>query len=69
MRGSLLFLPILLVLLSNSLGVFAQENKPGTLRGTVLNQQGEPVVGANVYVKETSDGVATDVEGRFELRL
>ena len=69
MRGSLLFLPILLVLLTNSLGVFAQENKPGTLRGTVLNQQGEPVVGANVYVKETSDGVATDVEGRFELRL
>lgn len=46
----------------------AQEEK-GTLRGTVLNGRGEPVVGANVFVKQTNNGVATDVDGRFEIDL
>ena len=35
--------------------------------GTVLDDKGEPLVGANVYWAGTTVGVATDVDGRFEL--
>ena len=35
--------------------------------GTVLDDKGEPLVGANVYWAGTTVGVATDIDGRFEL--
>ncbi len=35
--------------------------------GTVLDDKGEPLVGANVYWAGTTLGVATDVDGRFQL--
>lgn len=35
--------------------------------GTVLDDKGFPLVGANVYWEGTTVGVATDVDGRFEL--
>ena len=35
--------------------------------GTVLDDKGEPLVGANVYWAGTSVGVATDIDGRFQL--
>ena len=35
--------------------------------GTVLDDKGEPLVGANVYWAGTTVGVATDVDGRFQL--
>ena len=35
--------------------------------GTVLDDKGEPLVGANVYWAGTTIGVATDLDGRFEL--
>ena len=35
--------------------------------GTVLDDKGEPLVGANVYWAGTTIGVATDVDGRFQL--
>ena len=35
--------------------------------GIVLDDKGEPLVGANVYWAGTTVGVATDVEGRFQL--
>lgn len=47
----------------------AQNGGEGLIRGTVINPQGEPVVGANVFVKKVKTGVATDVEGRFEISL
>ncbi len=69
MKSILRILPLLVVIMVISgMSVKAQEGK-GTLRGKVINKQNEPVVGANVFVKETSEGVATDVEGRFELEL
>ena len=36
-------------------------------RGTVLDDKGEPLVGANVYWAGTTVGVATDIDGRFQL--
>ena len=35
--------------------------------GIVLDDKGEPLVGANVYWAGTSVGVATDIDGRFQL--
>ena len=35
--------------------------------GTVLDDKGEPLVGANVYWAGTTVGVATDIDGRFQL--
>jgi hypothetical protein len=38
-----------------------------TVSGTITDGQGEPVIGANVVVKGTSNGVITDVDGKFTL--
>ncbi len=57
---------ILLALLLIALPVMAQY---GTIQGTVMaNDSGEPLVGANVVLVNTSLGSATDSEGRFEIQ-
>ncbi|MEE4196966.1 MAG: TonB-dependent receptor [Bacteroidales bacterium] len=43
--------------------VYAQQ----TISGVVKNQQGEPLVGANVSIKETYRGTATNMNGEFKL--
>ena len=55
---------ILLVGLSLSAGAYAQQISVG---GIVKDQMGEPVIGANVLVKGTSNGVITDIDGKFAL--
>lgn len=40
-----------------------------TVKGTVKDAKGEPIPGASVIVKGTQSGVATDVDGRFEIRV
>ncbi len=37
------------------------------VRGTVVDENGEPAIGVNVQVKGTTQGVATDVNGKFTL--
>ena len=39
------------------------------VRGQVLDQQGQPIVGASVIVQGTTVGVSTDAQGRFELEV
>ena len=55
----------LLVGLFLSAGAYAQQI---SVRGIVKDQMGEPVIGANVLVKGTSNGVITDIDGKFERR-
>ena len=51
-----------LILLS---AVFAQT---GSIRGKVLDSTNDsPLIGANVVIKNTTKGSATDVEGKFEI--
>lgn len=38
-----------------------------TITGTVLDPQGETVIGANILVKGTTNGTITDVDGKFSL--
>ena len=44
-----------------AIGAFAQ-NK---VTGTVVDAQGEPIIGASVVVKGTSNGTVTDFDGKF----
>lgn len=48
-----------------SAGAFAQQI---SVKGTVKDQTGEPVIGANVLVKGTTNGVITDIDGKFVLQ-
>ncbi|MDH6305177.1 TonB-linked SusC/RagA family outer membrane protein [Parabacteroides sp. PF5-5] len=40
-----------------------------TITGTVTDEQGEPVIGANVVEKGTINGVITDMDGKFSLSV
>ena len=39
------------------------------LLGTVVDHTGEPVIGANVVVKGTTDGTITDIDGNFSMEI
>lgn len=47
-----------------SLGAFAQQQ---TVKGIVKDVSGEPIIGASVVVKGTSNGVITDFDGNFTI--
>ena len=47
-----------------SISVFAQQI---TVTGVVKDPTGEPVIGANVIIKGTTNGTVTDVDGQFML--
>ena len=44
---------------------FAQEER--TLKGNVVDQNGEPVIGAVVFIKGTTNGTSTDSNGAFKM--
>lgn len=47
-----------------SFSMFAQNR---TVRGTVTDASGEPLIGVTVQVQGTSSGTVTDLDGKFEL--
>ena len=53
------------MLLAASGQVMAQDSK--TLGGSVIDESGEPVIGAQVTVKGSKTGAVTDVDGNFSL--
>lgn len=44
------------------------QNSADTASGVVTDTQGEPLIGATVMVKGTSNGTATDIDGNFTLK-
>ena len=52
-------------LLAASAQAMAQSS--GTYSGTVVDENGEPVIGAQVKVKGVKQGVVTDIDGKFTL--
>jgi TonB-linked SusC/RagA family outer membrane protein len=65
LRSKLLLLFVLLLMVP--IGVFAQNM---TVKGSVVDSQGEPIIGASVVEKgNNSNGVITDLEGQFSLTL
>jgi Fe(3+) dicitrate transport protein len=46
----------------------AQENHAaGQIEGRILNEQGEPLAGANILIDQTTTGTTSDLTGRFVL--
>ena len=37
--------------------------------GTIRDNHGEPIIGANVFVKGTTSGTVTDMDGNFSLEV
>ncbi|MDR1102553.1 MAG: TonB-dependent receptor [Tannerella sp.] len=48
--------------------IFQQEGKK-TVTGTVVDATGEPVIGANIKEKGTTNGTVTDADGKFSLNV
>lgn len=59
-RKLLLFLTLFFF----SIGVIVAQTQ---VRGTVIDEVGEPIVGASIQVKGTSQGTVTDADGNFTL--
>ena len=57
MKKAMLFLVI------TSLSLYAQS----TISGTVTDESGNPLIGANVLVEGTVVGAATDIDGTFSI--
>lgn len=66
-RSNLLKSVMLLLVILISLPGLAQNTR--TITGTVLDEQGKPVIGATIVVKGTTIGTATDTEGNFSLKI
>lgn len=47
--------------------VIAQQKK--TITGVVTDDLGEPIIGANVIEKGTTNGIITDIDGKFTLEV
>jgi TonB-linked SusC/RagA family outer membrane protein len=58
-------LPILIGLFL-SMGVFAQQI---TVKGSVKDVKGEPIIGANITAKGTTTGTISDIDGNFALQV
>ncbi|MDR1747378.1 MAG: TonB-dependent receptor [Tannerella sp.] len=56
---------LLCILGCSSLAAFAQKS----VSGTVVDDKGEAVIGANVVEKGTTNGVITDIDGKFSLNV
>ena len=46
-----------------------QQQSRRQITGTVIDTDGEPIIGANVLEKGTTNGISTDVDGNFTLRV
>lgn len=52
---------------NGSFGVEAMQQNTKTVKGTVKDAMGEPIIGASILVKGTTTGVITDFDGNFVL--
>lgn len=75
---SIRLLSVGLILALTSVPVFAeaakesgvkesQQNRAITVTGTVIDETGEAVIGASAFVKGTTNGTMTDLDGKFTL--
>lgn len=60
------YLLAILLSVTFSLSIYAQNL---TVTGTVIDELGEPLIGATVMQKGTSNGVSTDIDGKYSLKV
>ncbi len=56
------------LLMSAAFASMTASAQNGLVSGTVVDAQGEPVIGASVMVNGTSNGTVTDLDGHFQLQ-
>lgn len=61
-----IFFVVLLMCITVS---FAQTNGSITVTGTVVDEKGESIIGATVQVEGTTNGVITDIDGKYSVRV
>ena len=59
------FVLFLMLLLLFPLGALAQQK---LIKGQVVDEMGEPIIGATVMVKGVTGGTITDIDGNFTIR-
>ena len=52
----------------NSFGV-TEQMQAQTARGIIVDQNGEPIIGASILEKGTTNGTITDIDGNFSLSV
>ena len=60
-------LKVLIALIGSLSGFVGSHAQTIAVQGTVTDAAGEPIIGANVVVKGTSNGTITDLDGQFQL--
>lgn len=68
-KKHILYSLCLLCMLWVALPAYAQNPATKTVTGTVVDEMGEPVVGATVIVMGSSIGITTDIDGKFTLQV
>ncbi|MDR1161657.1 MAG: carboxypeptidase-like regulatory domain-containing protein, partial [Tannerellaceae bacterium] len=74
-RSGILFAFLLVVYVSSIRAAHAAypaalpQQNVRTISGTVVDQNDEPVIGANIIEKETTNGVISDLDGKFSLQV
>ena len=55
------------IVLTRQSATSASTQQSKRVKGTVVDKNGEPIIGANVVVKGTTNGTITDIDGNFTL--
>lgn len=53
----------------NDIQATQQSGNSYVLNGTVVDTSGEPLMGANIMIKGTGEGVSADIDGKFSIRI
>jgi TonB-linked SusC/RagA family outer membrane protein len=63
-KNQLKNLLLLGIMVFSSAALFAQQ---GTIKGTVTDADGNPIIGANIFIEGTTEGTVSDIDGKFTL--
>lgn len=64
-----IYLFLSLTLYANASTSPNEQQQGKVVRGVVLEETNEPLIGASVYVKGTTTGTTTDIDGKYELQV
>ena len=56
----------MVVLLFMSVAMFAQQH---SVKGTVVDQNGQPIIGMTVMEQGTQNGTTTDIDGNYQISV
>ena len=61
---------ILILFMMSTVAFYAQTDEPtGSIKGKVIERETKsPLIGVNIYLKNTQTGTTTDTEGNYEIK-